>query len=669
ESLSISGDLEFSPGADGGEITSVAFAGYEDTEDSDPSGSTITSGDKTVVFTQTVVDGDIVLSGTVDGGSTPVLTVTVDQATGAYSVELFKAIDHPDLSLEDDANDRDPLTLNFDYTVTDGDGDTATATLSVVVEDEEADAHDVFAGTLNEADLSDGNTANDQLSGVLDVDANPDGIRVVGLRFEGWEDGEDGRPEGEVLRSGDQNVVFGDVTTNGDGDLVLVGTIDNGATDIITLVVDPDSFEYTITLNGPINHPDRSVDGSNLNDPLDLNFGFLTRDGDGDEDEETLTVTIQDDTPTVGSNTDLELSEVDDVSSASAVLAHDFGADGEGQLALTAVTVPEGFTSRSEANGSFTVLQNNVAVLSVALAANGEYTVTQIGEIFLNSNAAETFEFGVSYSVTDADDDVVNGSAGFNVEVQGDFEGSGVGIFLGVNSAGTGMSGFGRGILSDNDTSRGEIINDSVGFWIDGDEERDELNIDDFTDEDGVLTTTEQADYVFGDTSGNRVNLGGGNDQFDDRGGNSGADIVDGGEGRDTIWTGDNDDVLIGGAGDDRLFGEAGNDILIGGEGNDRIYGASGEDTIVLNKAGDGVDRLIGFNANQDTLNISDILADNGVDETADISEFINVVQQNGNTVIQAKDADSGQFENVAVISNQSLDLDDLTVSKVDVDF
>uniref|UniRef100_UPI0031D9DEA7 DUF5801 repeats-in-toxin domain-containing protein n=1 Tax=Kiloniella sp. GXU_MW_B19 TaxID=3141326 RepID=UPI0031D9DEA7 len=299
ESLSISGDLEFSPGADGGEITSVAFAGYEDTEDSDPSGSTITSGDKTVVFTQTVVDGDIVLSGTVDGGSTPVLTVTVDQATGAYSVELFKAIDHPDLSLEDDANDRDPLTLNFDYTVTDGDGDTATATLSVVVEDEEADAHDVFAGTLNEADLSDGNTANDQLSGVLDVDANPDGIRVVGLRFEGWEDGEDGRLEGEVLRSGDQNVVFGDVTTNGDGDLVLVGTIDNGATDIITLVVDPDSFEYTITLNGPINHPDRSVDGSNLNDPLDLNFGFLTRDGDGDEDEETLTVTIQDDTPTV----------------------------------------------------------------------------------------------------------------------------------------------------------------------------------------------------------------------------------------------------------------------------------------------------------------------------------------------------------------------------------
>ncbi|WP_343565577.1 DUF5801 repeats-in-toxin domain-containing protein, partial [Kiloniella sp. b19] len=222
ESLSISGDLEFSPGADGGEITSVAFAGYEDTEDSDPSGSTITSGDKTVVFTQTVVDGDIVLSGTVDGGSTPVLTVTVDQATGAYSVELFKAIDHPDLSLEDDANDRDPLTLNFDYTVTDGDGDTATATLSVVVEDEEADAHDVFAGTLNEADLSDGNTANDQLSGVLDVDANPDGIRVVGLRFEGWEDGEDGRLEGEVLRSGDQNVVFGDVTTNGDGDLVLV---------------------------------------------------------------------------------------------------------------------------------------------------------------------------------------------------------------------------------------------------------------------------------------------------------------------------------------------------------------------------------------------------------------------------------------------------------------
>ncbi len=86
-------------------------------------------------------------------------------------------------------------------------------------------------------------------------------------------------------------------------------------------------------------------------------------------------------------------------------------------------------------------------------------------------------------------------------------------------------------------------------------------------------------DYVYGVSSGSSVQLGDGNDIFDNNELGKGIDFVDGGSGNDTIWTGDGSDTLVGGAGDDRILGEAGDDSLIGGLGNDSINGGLGSDT------------------------------------------------------------------------------------------
>ena len=99
-------------------------------------------------------------------------------------------------------------------------------------------------------------------------------------------------------------------------------------------------------------------------------------------------------------------------------------------------------------------------------------------------------------------------------------------------------------------------------------------------------------------------------------------DIVDGGLGDDRLtgfrgWDvlngGAGDDVLIGHAGADELSGGDGNDILRGGSGNDRLDGGAGNDRLVggagddvfVFETGDGADRLIGFDVEEDFIVLS----------------------------------------------------------------
>jgi VCBS repeat-containing protein len=165
--------------------------------------------------------------------------------------------------------------------------------------------------------------------------------------------------------------------------------------------------------------------------------------------------------------------------------------------------------------------------------------------------------------------DILNGGSGTDTV---DFSASseGVNVYLGAGD-GNGYGGAG-------------------GYGLGGDAQGDTYN-----SIENVIGSSHD-DYVYGSASGSVVDLGAGNDTFDNTEVQwvSAADTVDGGAGNDTIWTGNGNDVLEGGTGNDSLMGEAGNDTLIGGEGADYLNGGSGVDTVDYSASSEGVNVYLG---------------------------------------------------------------------------
>ena len=102
------------------------------------------------------------------GAGTPVFTMALDAATGAWTFTLLRPLDHAD----DGTDTENDLTINFGGLVqaTDADGDTVTATgtVSVVVDD---DTPIAVAGTS---------------TGSVDEDGLPNGIAGGAGRHRVW---------------------------------------------------------------------------------------------------------------------------------------------------------------------------------------------------------------------------------------------------------------------------------------------------------------------------------------------------------------------------------------------------------------------------------------------------------------------------------------------------
>ncbi len=121
--------------------------------------------------------------------------------------------------------------------------------------------------------------------------------------------------------------------------------------------------------------------------------------------------------------------------------------------------------------------------------------------------------------------------------------------------------------------------------------------------------------------------------------GGSGSDLLKGGAGGDVIRGGGYADTIRGNDGNDRLRGDAGNDSINGGRGNDWIDGGSGDDTLVgglgkdqfVFKSGGGLDKIIDFEDNRDTLVLDEALWGGGLTATEVITNYAST---NGNTVI-----------------------------------
>jgi hypothetical protein len=161
QTVSVSGQLEFSPGADGlGAIAFTNQAGAAELKITDANGNAVSQ------LRAIYVDGNGIghienvalswnaatgaLTGTSEhhsgiGGESPVFTLTLD-STGRYIFTAFAPLAQP---LVDDPSTsgvetlfEDNLTLAFTYTVTDGDGDKASAQLSITVNDDSPVAFD-----------------------------------------------------------------------------------------------------------------------------------------------------------------------------------------------------------------------------------------------------------------------------------------------------------------------------------------------------------------------------------------------------------------------------------------------------------------------------------------------------------------------------------------------
>lgn len=126
-----------------------------------------------------------------------------------------------------------------------------------------------------------------------------------------------------------------------------------------------------------------------------------------------------------------------------------------------------------------------------------------------------------------------------------------------------------------------------------------------------------------------------------------------GDSGADTLFGSSSGNGLFGLAGDDIIDGREGNDIIVGGLGNDTLTGGEGSD-LFLFEAGDTTctDIITDFNVSMggDTLDFSELFA--SFDPNTDpVADFLQVVEDNGNTIVQVdQDGGGDGFVDVVVL-------------------
>ncbi|WP_273152670.1 retention module-containing protein, partial [Methylophaga thiooxydans] len=241
------------------------------------------SGDYTQLIAQNLTSDDEPLSYAVQGNTlyavanqTPIFTLTLD-ANGDYTFTLMGPLDHADGILEENVLPIDFSTL---VVVTDADGDQITLDedFFIKVVDDSPEVGDNARVRLDDDALEGGNPGGPgdnidsaNVTGTLSHSFGADGGSIS------WQTS--GAPNGFSYEA--------------DGDDLLVKQ--DGET-VLTLTLDPQTGEYSVTQNAPIDHRDN---GNNNENNQNFNIGYLVTDGDGDTATGSLRVNVDDDTPTV----------------------------------------------------------------------------------------------------------------------------------------------------------------------------------------------------------------------------------------------------------------------------------------------------------------------------------------------------------------------------------
>ncbi|CAN7602605.1 T1SS-143 repeat domain-containing protein [Neorhizobium sp. LjRoot104] len=442
----ITGTLAFDGGDDFGIVSSVNYQSTSDMAEGTGSGvaAPLTSGGQPVTVS-TSADG-LTVTGTITVGETTVtvftLTVT-NPITGAFTYTQSQPLDHPDLG---EIGADDALRLNFTFTVTDKDGDSDTGSFSIEIGDDGPSIGGaVTLVSVDEDDLSNGNDEGEARESLVTsatlgiswgADANVKGESEGdtfgrSIAFNG-----DGLPQG--LTSGGVGVVYGAPTVSANGIVTITafkGSIEGPA--VFTVTLDPTSEHGTATfeLKGALDHASES-------NALPLTFNYTATDADGDSQIGSFSVTVDDDIPTVGENSLVQLDDDaltggnpagngDDADSVNATgfLAHAYGADGAGSVLWigSGLTLPAGFTATPSEDGKvMTIFQGERAVVSITITdtVTGAYQVTQLAPINHPQGTIpgteDNVQFTISYQVTDKDGDAAATPGTLTINVDDD---------------------------------------------------------------------------------------------------------------------------------------------------------------------------------------------------------------------------------------------------------
>lgn len=125
--------------------------------------------------------------------------------------------------------------------------------------------------------------------------------------------------------------------------------------------------------------------------------------------------------------------------------------------------------------------------------------------------------------------------------------------------------------------------------------------------------------------------------------GSAGASLQAGNKGGTLTGTG-GDDMLVGGKGDDTLDGGKGDDILVGGLGEDIFKGGGGADLFVLDAMDGLTDRIQGFDADMDRLDLSGWGMLRGPDQLTYKSLSDGIQLKFGDAVLKITSDDGGKI-------------------------
>jgi T1SS-143 domain-containing protein len=318
ENQIINGVFGFVPGADTGQIASIAYVNTLNMDEPTQTGiaTALTSGGVAVVVTVSA-DG-LTLTGTAGGTAVFILTVT-DTATGAFNFQQLQALDHPD---QGQSGADDLLRLQFTYTVTDKDGDTVIGNASIDIGDDGPVAGTGTGSTVEDEAVNGGNNEEADgfaasVSGVsLNINwgadsANAGGVNDRSVAFTNTTVAVSGA-NGESLTSlgmAVKTVLINGVLVGYTGETAPTAVTGEGSSNVVFFasVSDAANGSYDFTLVKPLDHA--AGDGSNGENSLSLTFNYTATDSDGDKSSSTFTVNVIDDAPVANAGTGSTVEE------------------------------------------------------------------------------------------------------------------------------------------------------------------------------------------------------------------------------------------------------------------------------------------------------------------------------------------------------------------------
>lgn len=349
DAVNVSGTLGHDFGADGGSIAWLT--------DGAPEGFSYESADGTTLL---VKQGDVV-----------VLTLTLDAATGAYTVTQNAPIMH---ASGDDENNQ---LFTFGYQVTDGDGDTAKGSLSLNVDDDTPVVQSIETATVEDEEMP---------GGIDEVDSPEYGKVVNGSVVDNVNWGADGFGSLSTFSLGGDSFTAGQtVYWNQAG--TFLGTLSTGAA--ASLLVNGDGT-YTFTLLDNV-LLGQGIQGEQINQLASLSL--TGADKDGDPVTIGLNLDVKDDIPVVTTPTDVLTVEDEKMSGGND--------EADGLLGVIDGSIVDNVNWGADGFGAasgFTVGgQSFAAGQTVFWAQNGGFLGTSgPGAAFLTVNTDGTYSFGLS---------------------------------------------------------------------------------------------------------------------------------------------------------------------------------------------------------------------------------------------------------------------------------